>query len=86
MFDNKYIKTKLKSYNLKITTNFHRKEIKEGSKCICLLEIAIDSVFKIRLHFTLWRQSLMSSSPSRNKTLVTAVKNHAETDITVTQI
>ena len=44
----KYQKTKLKSYNGKISTNFKDNWIpKEGSDCICLSVILIDFVFKI---------------------------------------
>ena len=43
----KYIRTKIKSYNGKIDTNFHNNKIpKEGSQCICLSVILIDSIFK----------------------------------------
>ena len=43
----KYIKPKIKSYNGKINTNFHNNKIpKEGSQCICLSVILIDSVYK----------------------------------------
>ena len=41
------LKTKTKSYNGKINTNFHNMKIpKEGSQCICLSLILIDSVFR----------------------------------------
>ena len=41
----KYLKSKIKSYNRKIKTNFQNNKIpKEGSQCICLLLILIDSV------------------------------------------
>ena len=41
------LKTKTKSYNRKINTNFHNMKIpKEGSQCICLSLILIDSVFR----------------------------------------
>ena len=50
-FDNKpvhnekYLKNKIKSYNGKTNTNFHNNKIpKEGSQCICLSVILIDSV------------------------------------------
>ena len=46
-YNEKYIKTKIKSYNGKINTNFHNNKIpKEGSQCICLSVILIDSIFK----------------------------------------
>ena len=37
----------MKSYNGKISTNFHNNKIsKEGSQCICLPVLLIDSVFR----------------------------------------
>ena len=45
-FASKHLKTKLKSYNNKITTNFHDKAPKERVKCVCLLAMVVDSVFK----------------------------------------
>ena len=47
VFNEKCIKTKLKHYNGKFNTNFHNNKIpKEGSQCICLSVILIDSVYK----------------------------------------
>ena len=44
----KYLKTRTKSYEGKITTNFHYDETtKRGSHCICLSAIQIDSAFKM---------------------------------------
>ena len=43
----KYLKTKIKSYEGKIGTNFHGDKVpKEGSQCICLSVVLTDSVFK----------------------------------------
>ena len=43
----KYLKTKIKSYNGKINTNFHNNKISnEGSQCICLSVILINSVYR----------------------------------------
>ena len=43
----KYLKVKIKTYNGKINTNFHNCKIpEEGSQCICLSVILIDSVFR----------------------------------------
>ena len=43
----KYLKTKIKSYNRKINTNFHNNKIpKQDSQCICLPVILIDSVYR----------------------------------------
>ena len=42
-----YLKAKIKSYNGKINTNFlNNKMPKEGSRCICLSVILINSVFR----------------------------------------
>ena len=43
----KYPRTKIKSYEDKVNTIFHNGKIpKEGSDCICLSMISIDSVLK----------------------------------------
>ena len=43
----KYLKTKIKSYNGTINTNFHNNKIsKEVSQCICLSVILINSVYR----------------------------------------
>ena len=43
----KYFKTEMKFYEGKTITNFHNaKLLKEGSYCICLSVILIDSFFK----------------------------------------
>ena len=45
--DDKYIKTKIKTYADSIITNFHNKKMrKEKSPCKCLSIIMIDSVIK----------------------------------------
>ena len=45
VYNEKYLKAKIKFYNGKINTNFRNNEIlKEGSTFICLLAILIDSV------------------------------------------
>ena len=45
--DNKYIKTKIKTYEKSIITNFHNKTTpKEKASCKCLSMIMIDSVIK----------------------------------------
>ena len=46
MFDNKYLNSKVQSYNIKVTTNFHSKKPEECD-CIFLSIIVIDSVFKL---------------------------------------
>ena len=48
VYNEKYQETKTKSYNCVISTKFCDDRIpKEGSHCICLSVILIDSVFKI---------------------------------------
>ena len=47
VYNKKYLKARIKSYNAKINTNFHNNKIsKEGFQCICLSVILIDSVFR----------------------------------------
>ena len=47
VYNEKYLKAKIKSYNGKINTNFHDNRIqREGSQFICLSVILIDSVFR----------------------------------------
>ena len=46
-YNEKYVKTKIKSDNEKIYTNFHNNKIPtEGSQCICLSVILIDSFYR----------------------------------------
>ena len=46
VYNKDYLKTKIKSSNGKINTNFYSNKIpKEGSQCICLSVILIDSVY-----------------------------------------
>ena len=45
IYNEKYLKTKMKCYNAEINTNFRiNKKPKEGSQCICLSVKLIDSV------------------------------------------
>ena len=47
VLDEKHLGTKIKSYNGKINTTFHNNKIaKEGSRCISLSVILIDSVYR----------------------------------------
>ena len=47
VYNEKYLKAKIKSYNEKINTNSHSYRIpKESSKCICLSVILIHPVFR----------------------------------------
>ena len=48
VYNEKYLKAKIKSYNGKTTQIFHNNKIsKEGSQFICLSVILIDSVFRM---------------------------------------
>ena len=48
MYNDKYIKTKIKIYNNRIITNFQDNQIpKDNEYCICLSVILLDSVAKI---------------------------------------
>ena len=47
VYKDKYLKTKMKSYEGKINTNFHDNKVpKEGSQYICLSVTLIDSVLE----------------------------------------
>ena len=47
VYNEKYLKAKIKSYNGKINTNFHNNKIsKKGLQFLCLSVILIDSVFR----------------------------------------
>ena len=47
VYNKKYLKARIKSYNGKVNTNFHNHKIpKEDSQFVCLLVILINSVFK----------------------------------------
>ena len=47
LYNKKCLKTKVKSYNETISINLHNNKItKEGSQCICLSVILIDSVYR----------------------------------------
>ena len=48
VFCDRYLKIKTKSYNNKITTNFHSRTPKSGIDCVCLSVLAIDCVFRSR--------------------------------------
>ena len=52
VYNEKYLKAKIKPYNGKTNTNFHNEKIpKEGSQLICLSVILIDSVFRMRKNY-----------------------------------
>ena len=47
VYNEKYIKTKIKFYNGKINTNFDNNKIpKESSQCIYFLLVLIDSIYR----------------------------------------
>ena len=47
--DEKYVKTKIKTYGDSVITNFHNKKMpKENAPCACLSIIMLDSVTKAR--------------------------------------
>ena len=47
VYNEKYVNAKIKSYNGKINTSFQNNKIpEEGSQCICLLVVLIDSIFR----------------------------------------
>ena len=53
----KYLKSKVTSYEGKINTNFHNnKMFKEGSHCICISVVLIDSVFKMGKYSSVFRR------------------------------
>ena len=48
IYNDKYLKTKIKSYEEKVNTNFHKDKVPiEGSHCISLSMVLIDSVLKM---------------------------------------
>ena len=51
MYHDKYLRSKVKSYEGKINTNFDDDGMpKEGSNCICSSVISIDSIFEIEFY------------------------------------
>ena len=58
VYNEKYLKAKIESYESIINTNFHDDELpRKGSLCIYLLVILIDSVFKLGENY--YRQSIL---------------------------
>ena len=48
VYSNKYLKTKIKSYDEKVNTSFYNDKMpKGGAHCICLSVVLIDFVFKM---------------------------------------
>ena len=59
LYNEKYLKSKVKSYNGKINTNFDNKKIpKNCSLCICLSVILIDSVYRKRKYVVKERKDM----------------------------
>ena len=55
VYNEKYLKTKIKSYNGKFNTNFHNNKVpREGSQFICLSVVLIDSVFITGKNYYPW--------------------------------
>ena len=47
MYNEKYLKAKIKFYTEKVNTNFHNNKIpKEGSQCYCLSVVLSNSAFR----------------------------------------
>ena len=47
VYNEKYLKAKIKFYNEKIDTNFHNNKIpKDDPQCICISVILVDSVYR----------------------------------------
>ena len=59
VYNEKYLKSKIKSYNGKINTNFHNKKIpREGSQFICLSVILINMVVNnVKIFYKLKKQT-----------------------------
>ena len=52
VYNEKFLKAEIKSYNWKINANFHNNKIsREGSQFICLSVILIDSIFRISKNY-----------------------------------
>ena len=50
--DEKYIKTKMKTYGDCVVTNFHNKKMpKENTPCTCLSIIMLDSIVKAKKNY-----------------------------------
>ena len=76
--NNKYIKTKIKSYEDKVNTNFQGKKIpKENASCKCLSLIMLDSV--IRASKTYYPQTL--SEECKYETKKTKMENLINDDL-----
>ena len=54
--DNKYIRTKIKSYNKKMNTHFRSNKIPEGVRCASFFIILLDSFVKVDLKNSICKQ------------------------------
>ena len=64
--DEKYIKTKIKTYGDSFITRFHNKKIpKEKGPCICLSIIMLDSVIKAKKKY--YPQTLLEECTKKKK-------------------
>ena len=76
VFDAKYLKTKIKSYDDKITTNFYGKAPKKRYECVCFSAIVINSVFKLCKSY--FRQTFLEECKHKIKKKV--IKSFVEND------
>ena len=77
VYDNEYIKTKIKIYANSIITNFHNKEIpKEKAQCECLSIIMLDSVIKANKNY--YPQTLLEECKHEQKTYFILILNYIE--------
>ena len=76
--NDKYIKTKIKTYADSIITNFHDKKMpKEKAPCKCLSIIMIDSVIKVNKKY--YRQTLLEESKYIQEKI--KIVNHIDKDL-----
>ena len=74
VYDDKYIKTKIKTYNNKINTNFHVNEIPEDNECCtCLSVISLDCI--VNLHKKYYPQIFLEECkyPVKKKKIINAI-------------
>ena len=76
--DVKYIKTKIKTYEGNIITNFHNKKMpKEKAPCKCLSIIIIDSVMKVNKKY--YRQTLLEECKDKQEKI--KIENYINEDL-----
>ena len=80
VYDNKYIKTKLKIYAGSIITNFHNKKMPtEKAPCECLSIIRLDSVIKVNKKYQ--PQTLLEECKYEQKKIKTEVYINEDLEI-----